>query len=311
MENRTFATPGSGTPAGAAVSVAVPDQGAAAGRARGRGAGKAGGRGKGAGAGGGAGGEDQRAAPHTPGRTLRARRRRPAVLAMAVALIAAGGLGGAVLYNSTGQRVAVLALARDVPWGQVITDDDLVVARIAGDPALRPVSAVDRRTAVGMRAATDLKRGAMLTPTDLAQNLAVQPGQIVVGVSAKRTQLPASRLQPGLQIVVVFTPDNSKADSMPATVITVGRVDTDGSQVIDVAVGAADGPRLAQWVAGGRIQVLLAPRAASAGGATAGTGGTTGTGGTAAPTAPPSGAATGAPSGAATAPVPPAGAGGA
>ncbi|MFB7906316.1 SAF domain-containing protein [Kitasatospora sp. NPDC056076] len=240
MENRTFATPGSGTPAGAAVSVAVPEQQ-----------------------------EQGRAAPHAPGRTLRARRRRPAVLAMAVALIAAGGLGGAVLYNSTGQRVAVLALARDVPWGQVITDDDLVVARIAGDPALRPVSAQDRARAVGLRAATDLKRGAMLTGSDLARGLTVQPGQIVVGVSAKRTQLPASRLQPGVQIVVVNTPDNGRPDSLAATVITVGRVDTDGSQVVDVAVGTADGPRLAQWVAGGRIQVLLAPRAAADGGAPA------------------------------------------
>ncbi|MFJ3217061.1 SAF domain-containing protein [Kitasatospora sp. NPDC086801] len=267
------------------MSVAVPDQG----QGQGQGPGEAPGRGEGKG----------RATPHAPGRTLRARRRRPAVLAMAVALIAAGGLGGAVLYNSTGQRVAVLALARDIPWGQVITDDDLVVARIAGDPALRPLAATERDKAVGMRAATDLKRGAMLTRGDVAQTLAVQPGQIVVGVSAKRSQLPASRLQPGLQIVVVYTPDNSKADSMPATVITVGRVDTDGSQVIDVAVGAADGPRLAQWVAGGRIQVLLAGRAAAAGGA--------GTGGSAAPTAPPTGAA----SGTATAPVPPAGAGGA
>ncbi|MFJ8471613.1 SAF domain-containing protein [Kitasatospora sp. NPDC094011] len=221
------------------MSVALPEQQEQGGGGRGRG----------------------RAVPHAPARTLRARRRRPAVLAMAVALIAAGGLGGAVLYNSTGQRVAVLALARDVPWGQVITDDDLVVARIASDPALRPVSAQARDKAVGMRASTDLKRGAMLTGSDLAQGLTVQPGQIVVGVSAKRTQLPASRLQPGVQIVVVNTPDNGRPDSLAATVITVGQVDTDGSQVVDVAVGSADGPRLAQWVAGGRIQVLLAPRA--------------------------------------------------
>ncbi|MEU3570710.1 SAF domain-containing protein, partial [Kitasatospora sp. NPDC036755] len=244
MENRTFATPGSGTSAGAAASVALPEQPEQGGPGKGRG----------------------RAVPHAPGRTMRARRRRPAVLAMAVALIAAGGLGGAVLYNSTGQRVAVLALARDVPWGQVITEDDLVIARIAGDPALHPVSAQDRARAVGMRAATDLKRGAMLTGSDLAQGLSVQPGQIVVGVSAKRSQLPASRLQPGVQLVIVFTPDNGRADSLPATVITVGRVDTDGSQVIDVAVGTADGPRLAQWVASGRIQVLLAPRGGATGG---------------------------------------------
>ncbi|WP_157849631.1 MULTISPECIES: SAF domain-containing protein [Streptomyces] len=286
MENRTFATPGSGTPAGAGASVALPEQPE-----------QGGGPGKGRG----------RAAPHTPGRTMRARRRRPAVLAMAVALIAAGGLGGAVLYNSTGQRVAVLALARDVPWGQVITEDDLVVARIASDPALHPLSAQERSKAVGLRAATDLKRGAMLTGADLAQGLTVQPGQIVVGVSAKRSQLPASRLQPGVQLVVVYTPDNGRADSLPATVITIGRVDTDGSQVIDVAVGTGDGPRLAQWVASGRIQVLLAPRGTSAGAA----------GGGAAPNPAPTGTpaagapSTGAPSPGAGAPGAPAATGGA
>ncbi|MFD0350114.1 SAF domain-containing protein [Kitasatospora aburaviensis] len=184
---------------------------------------------------------------------------------MAVALIAAGGLGGAVLYNSTGQRVAVLALAHDVPYGQVLTDADLVVARIATDPALKPLDAADRDKAVGMRAATDLKRGEMLTKAHLAQSLSVQPGQLIVGVSAKRTQLPATRLQPGVAIVVVYTPDTGRPESLPAVVITVGRVDTDGSQVIDVAVPSGDAAKLAAWVASQRIQVVLAPRGAATG----------------------------------------------
>ncbi|MFD9129640.1 SAF domain-containing protein, partial [Kitasatospora sp. NPDC059571] len=177
-----------------------------------------------------------RPAPHVPARTLRARRRRPAVLAMAVALIAAGGLGGAVLYNSSGQRIAVLALARDVPMGQTLTADDLVVAHIAGDPALRPLDARDRARAVGLRATTDLRRGALLLKADLTSDPALQPGQQVVGLAAKRTQLPAGRLQPGLQVLVVYTPD-AKADAaaaartpdtLSAVVVTVGRVDSDG-----------------------------------------------------------------------------------
>ncbi|MEV6206694.1 SAF domain-containing protein [Kitasatospora sp. NPDC051914] len=212
-----------------------------------------------------------RPAPHVPPRTLRARRRRPAVLAMAVALIAAGGLGGAALYTSSGQRIAVLALARDVPMGQTITADDLVVAHIAGDPALRPLDARDRARTVGLRATTDLKRGALLLKADLTADPALQPGQQVVGLAAKRTQLPATRLQSGLQVLVVFTPD-AKSDqpavrtpeTLSAVVVGVGKVDTDGSQVVDVAVPAGDGPRLAGWVATGRFQVILAPRAAAA-----------------------------------------------
>ncbi|WP_327682928.1 SAF domain-containing protein [Kitasatospora sp. NBC_00458] len=236
MENRTFATPGSGTSATATATagsapVAVPEQG--------------------------------RGGPRTPGRALGARRRRPAVLAMAVALIAAGGLGGAVLYNSTGQRVAVLALARDVPWGQTLTAADLVVVRIAGDPALTPLSAADRDKAVGMRATTDLHRGGLLTKKDLAQSLVLQPGQLLVGVSAKRTQLPATRLQSGTPVLVVYTADSNRAESLAATVYTVGRVESDGSQVFDAVVAEADANRLAAWVASGRIQVIVAPRPAA------------------------------------------------
>ncbi|MFE2721034.1 SAF domain-containing protein [Kitasatospora sp. NPDC059327] len=226
---------------------------------------------------------------------------------MAVALIAAGGLGGAALYNSTGQRVSVLALARDVPFGQVVTDADLVVARIATDPALKPLAAEDRKNAVGRRAATDLRRGALLLNADLAQTPTVQPGQLVVGVSAKRTQLPAARLQPGVPIVVVYTPDSGRPESLPAVVVTIGRVDTDGSQVVDVAVAAADATRLAAWVAAGRIQVVLVPRGAAAGAPTPGAPTPSGTGaapgtaaaaGTAAPTAPAAAPGSAAPSGA-------------
>ncbi|GLW53766.1 SAF domain-containing protein [Kitasatospora phosalacinea] len=204
----------------------------------------------------------------TPPRRLGARRRRPAVLAMAAALIAAGGLGGAVLYNSSGQRIAVLALARDVPMGQVISSDDLVVAHIAGDPALHPLDAQDLRGTIGLRATTDLKRGALLVRSDLTSDPATQPGQQIVGISAKRSQLPATRLQPGLQILIVHTPDSGNGtatrtpETMTAVVAAVGKPDTDGSTVIDVAVGPADGPQLALWVAGGKFQVILAPRTA-------------------------------------------------
>ncbi|WP_405007265.1 SAF domain-containing protein [Kitasatospora purpeofusca] len=271
MENRTFAASGSGTSATATASstapapVAVPEQG--------------------------------RGAPRTPGRALGARRRRPAVLAMAVALIAAGGLGGAVLYNSTGQRITVLALTRDVPWGQTLTEGDLVTVRIASDPALKPLDAADRAKAIGMRATTDLHRGGLLTKSDLAQSLVLNPGQLLVGVAARRTQLPATRLQPGLPVIVVYTADGGRSETLAATVFNAGRADADGSQVFDVVVNEADAARLAGWVATGRIQVVLAPRpsaaspsAASPGAAAPGTP-ATGATGTPAAGAPTSGAA--------------------
>ncbi|MDH6114156.1 hypothetical protein P3T36_000557 [Kitasatospora sp. MAP12-15] len=250
MENRTFPSPTLGTPAFQEQSAVVAGPGR---------------------------GGDGRPAPVAPSRSLRARRRRPAVIAMAAALIAAGGLGGAVLYNSTGQRIAVLALARDVPYGQPLTADDLVVARIASDPALSPVAAGDLNLAVGERATTDLHRGALLLVADVTRALAVAPTDQVVGLSARQGQLPADGLEPGQRVIIVLTDPSVAAGSagggaahpagpptMGAVVAHVGKAGGDGTQVVDVAVPPSDGPVLAFWVASGKFQVILAPRDAAA-----------------------------------------------
>ncbi|MEZ0093036.1 SAF domain-containing protein [Streptacidiphilus sp. EB129] len=206
------------------------------------------------------------AAPHRMGA---ARRRRPAVLALAVALVAAGGLGGAALYNTTGKRVAVIALARNVPAGQTLTSDDLAEARISLDPALKPLS-VDSRV-VGMRATTDLKVGTLLTGADLTDAPLVQAGQQVVGIAAKHTQLPAVRLQPGTSVVLVATPSASgnggggapapgTLTALTVTVVDVGAPDSDGTVVVDVAVPAAQGAAVADLAAGGRFALVLAAK---------------------------------------------------
>lgn len=201
------------------------------------------------------------------------RRRRPAVLALAVALIAAGGLGGAVLYSATGKRVAVIALARNVPAGQTITGDDLKEAQISLDPALAPLSVNSR--VVGMRATTDLVAGSLLTRSDLTDDPIVLPGQQVVGIPAKSSQLPAYKLQPGMTIVLVSTPSASGSGGSPTTggtagspaltaltarVVDVGPADTDGSVVVDIAVPAAQGAAVADLAASGKFALVLAAK---------------------------------------------------
>ncbi|MFD0569076.1 hypothetical protein ACFQ0T_07135 [Kitasatospora gansuensis] len=90
----------------------------------------------------------------------------------------------------------------------------------------------------------------------------------MVGVATKRTQLPATRLQPGDRVLVVSTPDSGQNGSTVRTpetlavrVVAVGKADTDGSVVVDVAVAPADGGLLAAWVATGKLQIIMAPRA--------------------------------------------------
>ncbi len=207
-----------------------------------------------------------------PPRAPRARRRSPAVLALAVALVAAGGLGGAVLYNATGQRSAVLALAQNVPAGQAITAGDLVVAHISLDPALQPVGAASLENVVGMRATADLMRGQFLTSADVTRSSLVQAGDQVVGVPAKDTQLPAVALQPGDKIMIVSTgAGNGSSDSsgtvlpavgsqLPATVISVGAQDSNGTTVVDVALPQTQASQLAVLAASGGFTVVFAPQ---------------------------------------------------
>ena len=91
------------------------------------------------------------------------RRRRPALLALALAMVVLGALGAAYLATSLGQTSPVIAVAREVPWGQTLTAADLVEARISADPALQPIPYGDRDQVIGLVAATTLTPGSLLT----------------------------------------------------------------------------------------------------------------------------------------------------
>lgn len=181
------------------------------------------------------GGGEQPPAAVAPPKALRARRRRPAVIVLSIALIAAGALSGAVLYQRTGQRDAVLALARDVPFGKKIAASDLTRARISLDPALNPLGAESYDKAVGMRATANLKAGSLLTKKSVTDTPVLRSDERVVPVSAKHGQLPATSLHPGQRIIVVATPDetnggdSAKSETTPDVPDTPGSADNSGA----------------------------------------------------------------------------------
>ncbi|GAB2717372.1 SAF domain-containing protein [Kitasatospora kifunensis] len=207
--------------------------------------------------------------PATPARTLTARRRRPALLGLSIALVATGGLLGAYAVLATGQHASVLALARPVTEGAVITDSDLTTASITLDPAaLKPIRSADRGLVVGKRAANDLHPGALVTKDDLTDAPLVAANQQLVGILLKPGQLPSSPLAPGMAVLIVTTPTQDPnapspigaPPTMAAKVVRVGAPDTTGALTLDVAVPATDGPVLAARAATGRIAVIVAPK---------------------------------------------------
>ncbi|WP_237405486.1 SAF domain-containing protein [Actinacidiphila reveromycinica] len=213
--------------------------------------------------------------PAAAPRLLRQRRRRPGLIALSAALIAAGGLSGAVLYASSGHRTSVVVVARDVPIGAQITAADLTEAQIALDPAVKAVKGAGEKKLIGQRAAVDLKAGSLLAPSQVTRKTLVGPGEQLVGVSVKPNQLPATPLVPGQKVLVVSTPDpNAASDSggksasddappqtLTATVVKVGTPQTGtGTVTVDVAVPSGDGPALASRVATGDVALIVASR---------------------------------------------------
>ncbi|HEX2297071.1 MAG TPA: SAF domain-containing protein, partial [Pseudonocardiaceae bacterium] len=118
------------------------------------------------------------------------RRRRPALLALALTMVVLGALGAAYLATSLGETSPVIAVAREVPWGQQLTAADLVEARVSADPALTPIPYAQRDQVIGMVAATTLTPGSLLTREALTEQSLPPSGQQLVGVGVSAVQLP-------------------------------------------------------------------------------------------------------------------------
>ena len=191
-------------------------------------------------------------------------RRRPALLALAVSMVVLGALGATYLATSLGQTSPVIAIAREVPWGQPLTAADLVEARVSADPALEPIPYADRDQVIGRVAATTLKPGSLLTRDALTDQRLPAPGQQLIGVGVSPVQLPTTPLRPGDDVLLVPVAAGSAsagtegaASVVEATVVQTGAPGTDGLRVVDVLVDAADGPDVAARAAAGLIAIVV------------------------------------------------------
>ncbi|MFI6494309.1 SAF domain-containing protein [Streptomyces sp. NPDC050564] len=205
------------------------------------------------------------AGPVAPPR-VSARRRRPGMIALSLALIAAGGAGVAVLLLQVGHRTQVVTVVRDVQVGQVLTEQDLGQASISLDPAVKTVKADDLSSVVGKRAAVELKPGSLLTPSQVTKDSLVKAGEQLVPIGLKPEQVPATALVPGQKVQLVHVPAQGETakESGTAPESIAGRVvkaskaaPGTGIVVVDVATSANDGPTVASWVSSSTLRLVL------------------------------------------------------
>jgi hypothetical protein len=205
------------------------------------------------------------AAPIPVPRMAPQRRWRPGLVALAVALVATGGLSAAYAITLVGSTKAYLAVSHEVQAGNQIKAADLTVVRISTDPALHPIESSQSSSVIGKYAATRLFPGTLVTKEQLTDVQIGGPGSNLVSIGLPRNRVPAPRIKPGAKITLVATPEQlsqTKQTGPPqtfsATVADISEVNQNGVIFVNVAVADTDSAAIATLAAQDRIAIVLA-----------------------------------------------------
>lgn len=201
-----------------------------------------------------------RASPVQP---LATRRRHAAVrdrgrIAAGVITLALAGLLAMLVYGNVGQRHPVIAVARMVDPGEVISSEDLRVVRVAADAGVRTVASSQRSGIVGRRAAVRLLPGSVLTPEAVTTGGIADAGA-VIGAIVKPGQYPLG-LRSGDHVDVVVT--GGPGGERPLRAVIVGVASNPGASgtAISLSVPPDSATRLALAGSEGRLLLMVPPR---------------------------------------------------
>ena len=193
------------------------------------------------------------------------RQRRPGMVAAGVVLVGGFASVAAGLVARADHAVAVLAVARPVSAGQVLTADDVRIAHISGS-GVSALSAASLSTVGGETATSSLAPGTLLTNAMLTRAAVPSSGSQVVAVAEKSTLVPvgvvAGRYVSLVQVPVGQSRSGAESGAVlvdRALVVGVRTDPTGGVVVLSVQVPATSAPAVAQAVAAGGLAVTLLP----------------------------------------------------
>jgi hypothetical protein len=202
-------------------------------------------------------------------------RRNGALIAAGVLLMVGCGLIAAVLQMRATSKTAVLAVAHQVPAGQVVRSSDLATVEIAGGSGLSAIAARDRAAVVGKTAAVSLMPGTLLARNQLALETSVSKGKVVIGLALKAGQMPTPHLKAGDDVLVVATgpaaqlaagASGAAANGEPQGAVLVRRarvfgVDggsrTGDNTSVSILIDEADAPAVAAAGSAGQVTLVL------------------------------------------------------
>jgi hypothetical protein len=132
-------------------------------------------------------------------------RRSYPVLAAGLLAALVGALVFSTIASGYDHRQAVLAVARPVAAGNVLTRDDLRTIKVSADTGAGLVAARDMNRIVGRTAAVPLVAGRLLAPGHLGSASGLDSGQAAVGLLLEPGRFPPG-LRAGDRVAVVSAP---------------------------------------------------------------------------------------------------------
>ena len=212
--------------------------------------------------------------PAAPAGRLRnlPRRRRPTMIALAVAMAGTGVVVSAAIYQRADHQVPVVMVTRAVPAGAVISVSDLGSTSVSLGSGIAVIPASQIRQVSGELAAVPLQPGMLLSPSELTSSRPPAPGVELVPAAVRPADLPATGLAAGDRVLVVPTPGvqgqpgasggaQSLAGPVPAVIEAVTSVpDAAGFDVVDVLVSDADAVAVASQVSTGQFALVITRR---------------------------------------------------
>ena len=200
------------------------------------------------------------------------RRRRPAMVALAIALAGAGVIVSAAVYRQADHQLAVVMVTQPVAAGGIITAADLASTNVTVGAAIQVIPAAQIGQVSGEIAAVTLRPATLLAPSELTVSQPPGPGQALVPAPVRPYVLPASGLFPGDHVLVIATPGDQGQPGassaapvlsvpVPAVVGAVDNIpDQDGLDVVDLLVSTATATAVAEQVSTGQFALVVAKR---------------------------------------------------
>lgn len=193
------------------------------------------------------------------------RQRRWSLALLAVLVTLGSALAFVVLWMNAGDREPVLALARDVPAGQVFQADDLTTVRVSLDPGVRAVASSARDQVIGQPASVDMLAGTLLVPDAVGDTQGLENDKETVAIAIDQTLVPAG-LERGDHVRIIRMPGaTAGGEAQDPVNVGIGRVSdvTDSDSGTDVRVSVSvDRDLVPQIYGGDSDQLRLAETAA-------------------------------------------------